>query len=160
MTYRSTDTKGRTEIPANAALLGYRLTPNMPVQDALHVFDESIEINEFAASVRRHPSWNPAMENDPKWKGDPEWPFEDLYFAREVLSRAHRAFGTPASRGLTRVREDGRVEVADHGDAAGLYCQDDDWCILEHDHPGDCNGDREMWLGPDVLYPVGDLIPA
>ena len=160
MTYRSTDTKGRTEIRANAALVGYRLTPAMPAQDALRVFEESIEINEWAASVRRHPSWSPAMEANPRYKGDPEWPLADLYFAREVLTRALRAFGTPESRGLTRLREDGRTEVADHADAKGLYCQDDDWCILEHDHPGDCDGDREMWLGPDVLYPVGELIPA
>lgn len=157
MTYRSTDTKGRPEIPANAALLGYRLTPDMPVADALEVFDQAIHINEWAAAVRRHPAWNPALEDDIRYQADSEWPLEDLYFAREVLSRALRAFGTLQRPGLTRFRDDGRIEVADHADATGLYCEEDDWCILEHDHPGQCNGDRELWMGPDVLYPAGEF---
>lgn len=160
MTYRSTDTKGRSEIPVNAAILGYRLVPDMPIADAIEVYDQSIEMNEEAAAKRRHPSWNPALENDPRHQGDPEWPLDDLYFAREVLSRAQRAFGTLASPGLTRFRDDGRIEVADHTEAKDLYCQADDWCILERDHPGNCSGDRELWLGPNVLYPVGALLSA
>lgn len=160
MSFRSTDSKGRTGIRINTALLGYRVAPDMPVADALKVFDESIEISEFAASVRRHPSWNPVMEDDPRYQPDPEWPLADVYFAREVLSRALRAFGTLAHPGLTRFREDGRIEVADHADAADLYCQADDWCILEHGHPGDCDGDREVWVGAGVHYPTGELVPA
>lgn len=160
MSFRSTDTHGNPEIPANAALVGYRLVPDMAIAAAIEVYDQSIEMNEWAASVRRHPSWSPAMEDNPRYQGDPEWPLEDLYFAREVLSRAQRAFGTLTSPGLTRFRDDGRIEVADHAEAADLYCQADDWCILERDHPGDCDGDREVWVGPDALYPTATLIPA
>ena len=160
MSFRSTSTKGSAETPVNAALAGYRLAPNLPIAEALRVFTEAIEINEFAAAVRRHPSWNPAMENDPRYQPDPEWSLEDLYFAHKVLSRTQRAFGTLEHPGLTRFRDDGRVEVADHSDASSLYCQVDDWCILEHGHPGDCDGDRELWAGAGSLYPTGELTPA
>lgn len=160
MSFRSTNVKGRPETPVSAALVGYRLAPNTPIVDALKVFDEAIEINEFAASVRRHPSWNPALENDLRYQPDPEWSLDDLYFAHEVLSRAQRAFGTLAHPGLTRYRDDGRVEVADHHAASSLYCQADDWCILEHGHPGECDGDRELWAGAGILYPTGELTPA
>lgn len=162
MSFRSTDTKGRIEIPANAALLGYRLAPDMGVADALEVFDTAININEWAAAVRRHPSWNPALEDDIRFRGEEEWPLPDLYFARRVLIRALRAFGTLQNPGLTRFRDDGRIEVADSAEASHLYCQREggDWCILDAGHPGECNEDRELWLGPDVLYPVGQLAHA
>lgn len=160
MSYRSNDHKGNAHIPANAAILGYRLVPDMSVADAIEVFTESEQINEWAAAVRRHPSWNPALENDLRFQADPEWTTEEIRFARTVLIRALRAFGELAHPGLTRFRDDGRVEVADHGDAAHLYCEIDDWCILEAGHPGDCNGDRELWLGPDVLYPATELVDA
>lgn len=160
MSFRSTDTHGNPEIPVNAALVGYRLVPAMAVSDAIEAYDQSIAMNEEAAAKRRHPSWNPALEDDPRHQGDPEWPLADLYFAREVLGRAQRAYGTLEHPGLTRFRDDGRIEVADHADARSLYCQEDDWCILEHDHPGECDGDRELWAGPDTLYSTKALVPA
>lgn len=149
MAFRSSE-RGNPTIPANTAILGYRLVPDMPVEDAVQVFNESEQINEFAASVRRHPSFRPTPENLDRYAGDPEWSTEEIRFARTVLIRAYRAFG--AGDGLTRLRDDGRFEVADHAEAKHLYCEKDDWCILEVGHPGDCNEDRDVWGGADAYY--------
>ena len=158
--FRSSDHRGNPAIPVNAAIVGSRLVPDMPIPDALQVFAESEEINEFAASVRRHPAWNPALENDPRWAPDPEWTTPEIRFAREVLIRALRAYGPQDLSGLTHLRDDGRREVADHPDANDLYCPIDEWCILDADHHGECNGDRQMWMGAGKLYPTPALAHA
>lgn len=55
----------------------------------------------------------------------------------------------------TRLRTDGRHEVADHAAADKAHgCQHDDWCILADGHTGDCCEDREVCAGPDALYPA------
>jgi len=157
MAYRSSDEHGSLAVPVNKALVGYRINPGMAVADALEAYRVAEDMNEIAAAARRHPSWNPALEDDPRFQSDPEWTTEEIRFARLVLLRALRAFGPHADGGVRHLRTDGRWEIADHADAATLYCEVDDWCILEHGHPGDCNGDRELWYGPDVLYPARDL---
>ena len=149
MAYRSSE-RGNPAIPANIAILGYRLVPGMPIEDALKVYYESLELNEFVAAVRRHPSWTPTPANEAKYQGDPEWSTDELRFALKVFIRTYRVFGD--HDGLTHLRNDGRFEVADHADASHLYCEVDDWCILEVGHPGDCHGDREMWFGANTLY--------
>jgi hypothetical protein len=54
---------------------------------------------------------------------------------------------------LTRLRSDGRREVADTGEANEAHgCPIDSWCILAAGHDGDCCEDREVWPGPDVEY--------
>lgn len=54
---------------------------------------------------------------------------------------------------LVHRRTDGRLEVADTGPANDRYgCKIDDWCILTDGHQGDCDEDRELWLGPDTEY--------
>lgn len=56
--------------------------------------------------------------------------------------------------GHTRLRSDGRLEVADTGEANDLFgCTRDGWCILTNGHEGDCDEDRELWLGPNTAYP-------
>ena len=160
MAFRSTDTKGRSTVPANAALVGFRIVPGMAVADALEAYALAETTNDLAAAARRHPSWNPALENDPRYQPDPEWTNEEIRFARAVLLRALRVYGPHAESGFTHLRQDGRWEVADHGAASHLYCPLDDWCILEVGHPGLCNEDREAWFGPDVLYPTGALAHA
>lgn len=160
MTFRSNPDRGRTSIPVNAALVGYRINSGMPVKDALEAYDFAEALNEFAASARRHPSWNPAREEDPRYAPDPEWTTEEIRAARTILIRASRAFA-PDPTGRTHLRDDGRFEVADHADAADLYCEEDDWCILEAAHPGDCNSERDLWFGPDTLYRApGELVGA
>lgn len=160
MPFRSTDTLGNTAIPVNAAIVGYRLVPAMPVADAVEVYSFAEQQNEYAAAVRRHPSWSPKFERDLRFQADHEWTTEQIRNARIILTRALRAFGDPAAPQLTRKRADGRYEVADHEDANGLYCKADEWCILEAGHPGDCNEDRESWFGADTLYPPRELTTA
>lgn len=160
MPFRSSDARGNIAIPANAAIVGYRIVPDIHVADALEVFAQSEAINEFAAAVRRHPSWNTRYENDLRWQPDPEWTTEEIRFAREVLIRALRAFGPQDHSGLTRLRSDGRRELADHSEAEALACPLDDWCILDTGHPGHCNEEREVWAGPDALYPTAGLVTA
>lgn len=54
---------------------------------------------------------------------------------------------------LTRLRADGRLEVADTEAANTAYgCKKDNWCILADGHAGDCNEDRDMWAGPGKEY--------
>jgi hypothetical protein len=48
----------------------------------------------------------------------------------------------------TRLRSDGRREVADTEQANELYgCTQEDWCILTNGHHGECWEDREVWAG-------------
>jgi len=152
MSYRSSADRGRATV--NAALNAYRQVPGIPVADALEAFQLAEDRNELAAAVRRHPSWNPQLEGDIRYQPDPEWTTEEIRFARLVLLRTVRAFGPHPDGGVRHLRTDGRWEIADHEDGNDLYCEEDDWCILEHGHPGNCDGDRELWCGPDTLYPA------
>lgn len=52
-----------------------------------------------------------------------------------------------------RKRSDGRYEVADSFEADAAHgCERDHWCILSDGHEGNCNEDREVWVGADVEY--------
>lgn len=54
---------------------------------------------------------------------------------------------------MTRVRKDGRREVADHRNADTLYgCLADSECILMDGHVGDHSEDREQDSGPNAFY--------
>jgi hypothetical protein len=157
MNFRSSASRGRIDIPINAAIVGYRLVPDMPVGDALEAYAVAESMNDRAEEARRDPAWSAADEHDLRFQGDPEWTNEQISFAREVLTRALRAFGDAGAPQVTQLRSDGRYEVADHEMARGFYCPVDDWCILECGHPGTCNDDREAWFGPDTLYPPREL---
>lgn len=59
----------------------------------------------------------------------------------------------------TRLRSDGRMEVADTEEGNDLYgCKQDHWCILANGHDGECNEDRELSVGPNIPY--GNVIPS
>lgn len=53
-------------------------------------------------------------------------------------------------------RTDDRCEVADTKEANALYgCPVDEWCILAKGHAGQCDADRDLWLGPGMPYQTG-----
>lgn len=59
---------------------------------------------------------------------------------------------------LTRIRSDGRHEVADTTEANEMFgCPLDFDCILVSGHSGDCDYDREVWVGAGVPYGKPDL---
>jgi hypothetical protein len=56
----------------------------------------------------------------------------------------------------TRLRSDGRLEVADSAEANRLHgCTVDSECILTDAHPGPCSHDREVDSGADQDYEEG-----
>lgn len=157
--FRSTELTAGT-LPANAAILGYRLNYGMPVGDALAALALAEHTNEIAAAARRHPSWSDRHERSIRFSADPEWSIEEIRHAQIVLTRARHAFADAGVEDVTRLRSDGRYEVADHEDGNAFYCTRDDWCILEVGHPGDCDEEREVWVGADALYPVRTAVLA
>lgn len=159
MRLRNTQDNGSSTAATNTVLQQSR-SSQMTVAAFIDVCNDGIQRNEAMRCMRRHPAWNPALEGNPRFAGS-LYATDELIFAREVLARAFRIFGVLAHPRLTNARSDGRIEVADAAEAAHLYCQIDDWCILETTHPGACHGDRDVWLGPDVLYPPAtELVQA
>lgn|GEM_PF-2169978 len=69
---------------------------------------------------------------------------------------AYRSFVRAAhaeGAGMTRLRSDGRREVADARDATDLFgCGRDADCVLTNMHAGAHSHDREVWAGPDAYY--------
>lgn len=140
--FRSTEHEGGM-LPSNTALVGFRIVPKMTVADALTAYAFAQETNDLA-------------DSDPRLWPDPEWSSEQIRHAQIVLTRARHVFEEKKADDVTRLRSDGRYEVADHVDAQPFCCTADEWCILEVGHAGLCNDDREEWAGPDALYRLQD----
>lgn len=142
MPFRSNSERGNPAVPANLALNG------------LHIAGGQLTVPDAFGAYALAERWNTDATRTHRRDPDPEWTTADIRAARRLLLRASRIFWDPTFGGMLRLRADGRYEVADQGDAAAFSCPDDDWCILACEHAGPCNEDREVWAGPDRLYPV------